>query len=63
LHLDSVVHEQVQDRDSVLAFMRSISYVAKRPERARALMPNGGALLPEGDYAFDSRGVRWAVRA
>jgi SAM-dependent methyltransferase len=65
LHLDSVVHEQVQDRESVLAFMRSISYVAKRPEAKReALMAELGALLPEGDYVFPMRAsVRWAVRA
>jgi SAM-dependent methyltransferase len=65
LHVDSVVHEQVQDRDSVLAFMRSISYVAKRPEAEReALMAELGALLPERDYVFPMRAsVRWAIRA
>jgi SAM-dependent methyltransferase len=65
LHLDSVLHEQVQDRDSVLAFMRSISYVAKRPPDEReALMAELGALLPEGEYVFPMRAsARWAIRA
>jgi SAM-dependent methyltransferase len=65
LHLDSALHEQVQDRATVLAFMRSISYVAKLPDPEReALMAELGTLLPEGDYVFPMRAsARWAVRA
>jgi SAM-dependent methyltransferase len=65
VHLDEVRHEQVQDRDSVLRFMRSISYVAKRPDTEReALMAELGSLLPEGQYRFPMRATaRWAVRA
>ena len=65
VHLDSVVHEQVQARDSVLEFMRSISHVAKLPEAEREeLMSELGSLLPEGEYRFQIRAsARWAVRA
>ncbi|HTR32396.1 MAG TPA: class I SAM-dependent methyltransferase [Gaiellaceae bacterium] len=64
VHLDSVLHEQVQSRDAALTFMRSISYVAKLPEPEReALMDELGSLLPEGDYRFTIRAsARWAVR-
>jgi SAM-dependent methyltransferase len=64
VHVAEVPHTQVQDRDACLAFMRSISYVAKRPEAEReALMAELGALLPEGEYRFPIRATaRWAVR-
>ncbi len=64
LHRDSVLHEQLQTRDSVLVFMRSVSYVAKLPDDERdELMAELGSLLPPGDYRFAVRAnVRWAVR-
>jgi hypothetical protein len=64
LRTDTVAHEQVQSRESCLTFMRSISYVAKRPEDEReALMAELGALLPPGEYRFPILAtVRWAVR-
>jgi SAM-dependent methyltransferase len=63
-HVDSVPHEQVQDRASALAFMRSISYVAKLPDDEReALMVELAALLPEGEYRFPmTASARWATR-
>lgn len=63
-HIDTVQHEQVQDRDSVLRFMRSISYVAKLPDDEReALMAELGSLLPDGTYTFPIIATaRWAVR-
>ena len=65
VHLDSVLHEQLQDRDAMLTFMRSVSYVAKLPDPEReALMDELGALLPPGEYRFTIRAsARWAVRA
>jgi ubiquinone/menaquinone biosynthesis C-methylase UbiE len=64
MRIDTVAHEQVQSRESCLTFMRSISYVAKRPEEEReALMGELGALLPPGEYRFPMVAtVRWAVR-
>jgi ubiquinone/menaquinone biosynthesis C-methylase UbiE len=63
-HLDSVLHEQVQDRSSALDLVRSVSYVAKLPhEERKALMDELGALLPEGEYRFVIKAsARWAVR-
>jgi SAM-dependent methyltransferase len=62
--LASVEHEQVQDRASVLAFISSVSAVARLPEDERAtVLAELGALLPEGTYRFRIRAnVRWAVR-
>lgn len=62
--LDTLEHEQVQDRASVLAFISSVSAVARLPEDERAaVLAELGALLPEGDYRFRIRAnVRWAVR-
>ncbi len=60
----SVHHEQVQTRDSTLAFLSSVSLVAHRPDEERqALMAELGELLPEGEYRFRIRAtVRFAVR-
>ena len=57
-------HEQVQGRDSVLRFMRSISYVAKLPvDEREALMDELGSLLPDGMYTFPIVATaRWATR-
>jgi SAM-dependent methyltransferase len=62
--LRTVQHEQVQDRESTLALLTSVSMIARRPEDERtALMAELGALLPEGEYRFTLRAsVRFAVR-
>ena len=64
MRVDTVDHEQVQDRDSVLRFMQSISYVAKLPDDEReALMGELASLLPEGTYRFPIVATaRWATR-
>ena len=64
-HEAAVEHEQVQTRESALAFLRSVSVVAKRtPPERDALMAELGSLLPEGEYVFRIRAtVRWAVRS
>ena len=60
----SLEHEQVSDRDGVLAFALSLSLIAHRPDDERAeLMAELGAVLPEGEYRFPIRtDVSWAVR-
>jgi SAM-dependent methyltransferase len=64
MRVDTLRHEQVQDRDSALRFLRSISYIAKLPDDEReATMAEFGALLPEGSYRFPMTAtVRWATR-
>jgi ubiquinone/menaquinone biosynthesis C-methylase UbiE len=64
MRVDTLQHEQMQDRDSSLVFMRSISYVAKLPDDEReALMAELGSLLPAGEYRFPMTAtVRWATR-
>lgn len=61
---DSVRHEQVQDREAALAFLRSVSLVARLPEPEReSLLAELGRLLPPGDYVFPLQAhIRWAVR-
>ena len=61
----SVTHEQAQDRDDVLAFARSVSWIAHRPaaERAR-IMRDLDQLLSPGPFVFPIVAhVNWAVRA
>ena len=60
----SVEHEQVSDRESVLAFAVSLSLIAHLPdEERRRVMDELGAALPEGEYRFRMRtDVSWAVR-
>ena len=61
-HEDAVAHEQVSSRDDVLAFAASVSWIAKRVDRAQVL-EELAALLPEGDYVFPMRTeVTWATR-
>jgi len=64
LSVASVEHEQVSDREAVLAFALSLSLVAHRPDaERRRLMDELGAALPEGDYRFRMRtDVSWAIR-
>jgi len=61
----SVMHEQVQDRDSALAYLSSVSLVARLPDDERlATLAELRSLLPAGEYRFSIRAtVRWAVRA
>jgi len=60
----SVEHEQVSDRDAVLAFALSLSLIAHRPDdERRRVMDELGAALPEGEYRFRMRtDVSWAIR-
>ena len=64
LHEECVMHEQVQDRDSALAYLSSVSLIARLPDDERlATMAELRALLPVGEYRFSIRAtVRWAVR-
>lgn len=61
----TVEHEQAQDRDGVLAFARSVSWIAHRPDGERAhIMRDLDKLLPEGPFVFPTVAhVSWAVRA
>jgi SAM-dependent methyltransferase len=61
----SVMHEQVQDSESVVAFASSVSLIARLPDAERhRVLAELRSLLPEGEYRFQIRAtVRWAVRA
>jgi ubiquinone/menaquinone biosynthesis C-methylase UbiE len=64
LHEASTAHEQMQDREGVLAFAQSVSWIAHRPavERER-IMADLDALLPAGPFTFPMAAeVNWAVR-
>jgi SAM-dependent methyltransferase len=65
LHEASVAHEQVQDREGVLGFAQSVSWIAHRPEDERAqIMRDLDGLLPAGPFTFPmAAGASWAVRA
>ncbi len=60
----SVHHEQVSDREGVLAFALSLSLIAHRPDaERRQLMDELAAVLPDGEYRFSMRtDVSWTVR-
>lgn len=64
MRVETLRHEQVQDRDSALRFLRSISYIAKLPDdRREATMAEFASLLPEGSYRFPMTATaRWATR-
>ena len=64
LSVASVEHEQVSDREAVLAFALSLSLIAHRPDaERRQVMDELGAVLPEGEYRFRMRtDVGWAIR-
>jgi len=62
LRTASVEHEQVSDRDAVLAFAASLSFIASRDDREAALAELG-SLLPEADYRFAMQAdVTWTRR-
>jgi ubiquinone/menaquinone biosynthesis C-methylase UbiE len=60
----TVMHEQRQDRDGVLDFARSVSWIAHRPEEERVeIMRKLDSLLGPGPYAFPMKTeVTWTVR-
>lgn len=65
LREDVVAHEQVQSRDNVLLFARSMSWIAHRPDDERAqIMRDLDALLPDGPFVFTlSAHVQWTTRS
>lgn len=60
----TVLHDQVQDRDGVLDFARSVSWIAHRPEEERdEIMRKLDSMLGPGPYAFPMKtDVTWTVR-
>jgi len=63
VHEDSFPNEQVSDRDDVLAFAASVSWVASRPDREQVIAELA-ALLPPGRYVFPMRTeVDWTIRS
>jgi len=65
VHEGTVAHEQVQDRDGVLAFARSVSWVAHRPDAERErIMRDLDGLLTDGPFTFNMHaGANWTTRA
>jgi ubiquinone/menaquinone biosynthesis C-methylase UbiE len=61
----SVAHEQTQDRDGVLEFAQSVSWIAHRPELEREqIMRKLDGLLSAGPFTFPMvANLNWAVRA
>lgn len=58
-----VDHEQVSDRDDVLAFAASVSWIASRDDRDE-ILAELAELLPPGEYRFRMRAeVAWAIRS
>jgi ubiquinone/menaquinone biosynthesis C-methylase UbiE len=64
LRVTSVDHEQVQERENVLAFAASVSWIAHRPRDERhRIMDELDAMLPEGEYRFPMRAeIKWTRR-
>ena len=60
----SARHEQTQDREGVLEFAQSVSWIAHRPDDERAeIMSELDALLSAGPFTFPMvANVNWAVR-
>ena len=59
-----VEHEQTQERGDVLAFARSVSWIAHRPEDERErIMQELNERLPEGPFTFTMHAnLNWPVR-
>ena len=64
LHEGSAPHEQTQDRERVLEFAQSVSWIAHRPDDDRAqVMRHLDSLLTAGPFTFPMVAiVNWAVR-
>lgn len=64
LHTETVKHEQVQEREGVLAFAQSVSWVARRPDAERARIARDlDRMLPPGRFVFPMKAeVTWTVR-
>jgi SAM-dependent methyltransferase len=61
-HEEVVKHQQVSSRDDVLAFAASVSWIAKREDRAE-ILEELATLLPPGEYVFPLRTeVAWVIR-
>ena len=60
----TVEHQQASDRERVLAFAGSVSWIAHRPdEERRRVLEELGTLLPPGDYRFTMTAeVTWTRR-
>jgi SAM-dependent methyltransferase len=57
-----VDHEQVSDREDVLAFAASVSWIAMRDDREE-ILAELSRMLPPGEYRFPMRAnVAWAIR-
>jgi SAM-dependent methyltransferase len=57
-----VDHEQVSDRDDVLAFAASVSWIAMRVDREE-ILAELSRMLPPSEYRFPMRAnVAWAIR-
>jgi SAM-dependent methyltransferase len=65
LHEASIPHEQVQDREGVLAFAQSVSWIAHRSQEERErIMRDLDVLLSAGPFTLPMTAeVTWAVRA
>jgi SAM-dependent methyltransferase len=62
IHEGGVEHEQCSDREDVLAFSASTSWIASRDDRDEVL-GELASMLPEGDYTFHLRAnFEWATR-
>jgi SAM-dependent methyltransferase len=63
-NVPSVEHEQVSDREAILAFAASVSWIAHRPdEERRRVLDELVALLPPGEYRFPMTAqVTWTRR-
>ena len=58
-----VDHDQVSDREDVLAFAASVSWIAMRDDRDE-ILADLSEMLPPGDYRFRMRAnVAWAIRS
>jgi SAM-dependent methyltransferase len=58
-----VDHEQVSDREEVLAFAASVSWIASRDDR-EPVFAELAAMLPDGEYRFAMRtDVTWTIRS
>jgi SAM-dependent methyltransferase len=61
-HEESVMHEQVRNRDEVLALAASASWIASRDDREQVLAELA-AMLQAGEYVFPMRTeMTWAIR-